>query len=61
MAVSAAGRCNLKVIRDCDGTVVFETNTSRRTVAFYNPERGRNYRWTVARELKYTLREHVLA
>ena len=43
----SAGRCNLKVIRDCDGTVVFETNTSRRTVAFHNPEIGRNYRWTV--------------
>ena len=42
----SAGRCNLKVVRDCDGTAVCEMNTSRQTVAFYNPEIGRNYRWT---------------
>ena len=41
------GVVTVRVIRDNDGKVVYETRTSARTAYFYNPEVGRNYRWTV--------------
>ena len=41
------GVVTVRVIRDNDGKVVYETRTSVRTAYFYNPEVGRNYRWTV--------------
>ena len=41
------GPCTVSVVRECDGKVVFATETSTGSAKFYNPEIGRNYRWTV--------------
>ena len=41
------GPCSVSVVRECDGKVVFATVTSTGSAKFYNPEIGRNYRWTV--------------